>query len=267
MSGLLVGDQNYARVHRKTLRRRFLVTKLLANAVTCFPGLSVVDADLPKYHENDEFFIDVIIFDFSSSCWWAAFVVPEVDDLEGQVLFPLQWIRRVSYLEEDIAPIVDQLNEPGDQAAAQSLMRDEVPGAVAFLSNPHPDWHAAVKAAEGHLAVLEWFASPQDQIGLLRVNGDLPRARGRALGRCATVPGAGQVLHSPTPLFPSGVEMCVIEWEKEQLWLRVIEMEEGVLLTSTVPVSWPSTELDVWELADGRYELRIHEETAWPASS
>jgi hypothetical protein len=254
VSRMIAVNGVYGRRHASELRRREMRSALLKQSGSALPGLLSVASDIVKSYEGDLHEIDLAVFDLGAGKWWAGRIVPLIDDLEADVLLPTLGLRRTQYLVED----AESVAEAAPVDARDTILRlvlSQVPEVVTFTSNPLPRWYEKVASFEGHLAVLEAFSST-DGSTLLRINGDIPRARGQLMAPCLRVPGAAAVVKIPGrgDAWPDGTK--TFEYMGESL--RVISDVVGpdVLLRLEGKILAGGQDLAVWQIASTHFEIR-----------
>lgn len=253
MTGILLVDQTYQRLHRIQLNRRRLIARFLEDLPDCFPGLVVNHVNLIKYFDNEEFVVDLSFVDLDAGRWWTGAIFTEIYDFETEVAFPLYWMRRARFLAAEIAEMARGCS---DEDRARELVSTTQPDAVAFVSNPRPEWFQLAAEHEGMLAVVESFKAAGQQREILRLNGQLPRAQGQHLATCRPIPGMSHTLSVDSTLGLDGE--CIIEWEDEPIVWHATPLDSTVLLrpaSGTIDMS-PDLRLALYELGPGRYALR-----------
>ncbi len=245
----------FARRHHTELRARELTSMLIGSSKEALPGLVTLPAALVKWYNGDEVSMDVAIFDFSGSRWWAGRVLPTVDDLVEEVIQPTHALRRTQYLTEDGDEIARGATAT-NREDVRSLVLREVPGVVTFTSNPSPNWYAEVSQAEGSLAVVEAFRGPDGKT-MLRLNGNLPRATGSRLGSCSRVPTTPGVLKvadgaagwppGPKSFEYFGASVDVTAEAAGVDLLLIVEPGLAQLLGDVI---------SLWQITESHYELR-----------
>ncbi|MEX1026893.1 MAG: hypothetical protein WD049_02640 [Candidatus Paceibacterota bacterium] len=256
MSRILAKSGPYGRHHRLLLRRFEMRDALVTNAGHALPGIEVVKAELIKRYENEEFEVDLALFDFVGMRWWVALVLAQVDDFDIDVLIPTHALRRTGFLTEDAEALASRAPN-GRDADVRSLVLNQVPELVVFVSRPEPGWFDRIMGSEGHLAVLETFSNLGGD-SLLRINGDLPHATGTRITECTQIPGAPRLLKLPgqAPAWPQ--EPAVIEYEGETLRATTTIAGNDVLLSLDSHIE-SGKGYSLWRLADRYFELRWEE--------
>lgn len=253
MSRVITSSGSYGRRHPADLRRRELISALVAAAGDALPGLIVTPVNIVKSYQNDEYEIHIVVFDQQKPCWWVARICPFVENLQTDVLLPTHALRRTQYLTTDIA----EISESGvalPQDKLEEIVLEQVPKVVTFVSNPQPDWYESVKEMEGSLAVLESFRQP-DGNTLLRLNGELPRSRGVLLDVFVRIPHAPGVFRSTgnAEWNASGIQLG---YDGETVRFKAKVVGNEVLLSLEQKLI-ASDSIELWQVTNDYYDLRI----------
>lgn len=255
MSRVVAATGPYGRHHRLVLRQFEMRDALIKNAGHALPGIDVIKADLLKRYENQEFVVDLALIDLSSSRWWVARVLSQVVDFEHQVIIPTHALRRTSFLTEDAEAVASGMPN-GKAESVRSIVLEEVPEVLTFVSRPEPEWFDAVARVEGHLAVFETFSNTEGD-SLIRVNGQVPRARGKRVTECLPIPGIAHLLKLPNQAATWPNEKITIEYEGETLRATANVVGADVILDLDPQVSSvTASDHALWSIADGYFEIR-----------
>lgn len=256
MSRVITEDGTFTRRHHVELRRRSLHGALLGSSASALPGLLTLSVEIEKFHEGQSHIFDLAIFDIPSRAWWVGRTLATVEDVEHDILLPTHALRRTQYLTED-ADQIAELCLPELQDEVRSIVIEAVPGVVTFASNPLPEWYGLVAEFEGQLAVLESFRGP-DNTTLLRVNGQLPRARGTLVGACESVSTSAGLIRitGAAHHWPGG--LAVVDYRGDTLGVagQVIGDDLLIRIEPRVVALVPDEPIALWRLEGGHFELR-----------
>lgn len=260
MSRVVGSSGVYRRHHSTTLRGFEMKRAIVSNASSLFPGLLVVETDVLKLYHNEEFTIDLALFDLGGGRWWVGRVLPRISDLDLEVLVPTLGLRRTTYLSSDIDEICAALEQGSDPyVRARAIVEGQVPGVVTFVSNPRPSWYDRVTAGEGQMAVLETFSSTSGET-LLRLNGDLPRAGGSRIGPCIPVPHTSGIYRLEGFGADWGNDETQFDFDGEMVSATATVAGSDVFLDLEAVVDLDADrDLVLWHIAADQFEFRLEE--------
>ena len=256
MSRVISTSGTFVRHHGGVLRRFEMTDALVRNASETLPGLVVVRVDLLKRYENEEYRVDLVIFDLPGHRWWVGRMVPQVEDFELDLLLPTHGLRRTKYLTDDVEEILSKTAAESGEAI-QHMVSSVVPGVLSFVSHPNPEWFKAVREHEGSLAIFETYSNSTAET-LIRVNGDIPVAVGTKLCECREVVGMASVLKLIDQGGSWPLDSSSITYQGETIMATTIKVGDDIMihLESGLPGTDNMSDLSVWKLAPGQYAIR-----------
>lgn len=256
MSRVITEGGVFTRRHHVELRRRALQSALLNSSASALPGLLTLGVEIEKFHEGQSHTFDLAIFDRLCRVWWVGRTLATVEDVQHEVLLPTHALRRTQYLTEDAERITESCPvELKDELS--SIVIDAVPGVVTFVSNPLPEWYRLVADFEGQLAALESFRGPNNTI-LLRVNGQLPRARGTLVGPCEPMSTSAGLIRVVGAAHHWAGGLAVIEYCGDTLGIsaQIVGADLVIRLEPKVVPLEPGAPITLWKLGGDHFELR-----------
>jgi hypothetical protein len=256
MSRVITEGGVFTRRHHVELRRRVLRDALLNCCTSALPGLLTLGVEVEKYYEGESHTFDLAIFDLADLRWWVGRTLATVDDLEFEILLPTHALRRTQYLTDDGAEIAEQAPDDCRDLVASTVV-EAVPGVVTFVSNPLPEWYQRVAEFEGQLAVLESFRGPGNTT-LLRVNGQLPKARGVLIGSCEPMSESAGLIRVAGASKHWSKELATLEYYGDTVGVsgRVVGEDLVIRLEPRLIVPNAGASLTLWRLGDSHLELR-----------